>query len=722
MNPLDQLNDEQRAAAAHTEGAVLIFAGAGSGKTRVLTHRIAHLLAEHKAPAYAILAVTFTNKAAGELKSRLAQLVGPNASGLWVGTFHSIGVRILRRDGTHVGVAPNFVIYDETDQRQLVRDILRDLNLDEKHFSPGSLLNQISRAKERCLGPEAFANTADGRLATTVASVYAEYHKRLSAADALDFDDLIMRTLALLERDDPVSASWCERFKYLVVDEYQDVNEAQYRMVRALSRGSGNICVVGDDDQSIYGFRGADHRIILRFERDFPGAATYRLERNYRSTQPILTAANALVSHNTQRHPKKLWTSREGGKPATVYAAGTERDEARFVVDAIRTGVRELGRSLADHVVLYRTNAQSRAFEEALLVEGLPYRVVGGVGFYARAEVKDSLAYLRYIVNRNDGVSLRRIVNAPRRGIGQSTLNVISDEGAHRGLSFAQAMTDAELVAKVAPKRAKDIASFLAAIDRFAEIGSAVGPAKLLVSVLEDTGYAAELRAEDTVEAQSRLENLQELIGVAREYEEREGPDVPGFLANISLVSDLDAMREGESAVTLMTLHMVKGLEFPVVFLCGLEEGIFPHNRALIDPADVEEERRLCYVGVTRAIEELCLTHAKRRNSFGSAYLHPPSRFLGEMSGLTFLNAPAIPAVGLSGGWDDLAMPAPSISEADVDLSAGDRVVHAKFGVGTVLEVRGAGGDAFVTVDFTDVGRKNIMLNYARLEKVPLNS
>jgi DNA helicase-2/ATP-dependent DNA helicase PcrA len=718
MNPLDSLNDEQRAAAAHTEGAVLIFAGAGSGKTRVLTHRIAYLLAEGLAPAHAILGVTFTNKAAGELKSRLAALVGPAAFGLWVGTFHSIGVRVLRRDGAAVGVAPNFVIYDEADQRQLVREILRDFNLDEKHFSPGSLLNQISRAKERCQTPDVFANSADGQLATTVSSVYAEYQRRLAAANALDFDDLIMRTLALVERDDEVGEAWRHKFRYLLVDEYQDVNEAQYRMVRALSRGSGNICVVGDDDQSIYAFRGADHRIILRFERDFPGAATFRLERNYRSTAPVLAAANALVRHNTQRHPKKLWTSREGGAPVRVYVAANERDEARFVVETIRASVAQQGRSLGEHVVLYRTNAQSRAFEEAMLVEGLPYRVVGGVGFYARAEIKDSLAYLRYIVNRNDGVSLRRIINAPRRGIGQSTLTAISDEGARRGLSFAQAMSDGGLVRHVAPKKAKDIEAFLRSIDRFAEDSAPLGPARLLVSVLEDTGYARELRAEDTVESQARMENLQELIGVAREYEEREGPDVSGFLANVSLVSDLDAMREGESAITLMTLHMVKGLEFPVVFLCGLEEGIFPHNRSLVDPADIEEERRLCYVGVTRAIDELYLTHAKRRMTFGSAYLHPPSRFLEEMTGLTYLNAPSIPSLGFAAGWHDIALPSPTAADEAPDLNAGDRVVHAKFGTGTVLEVRGAGGDAFVTVDFETAGKKSIMLNYARLEKV----
>jgi DNA helicase II / ATP-dependent DNA helicase PcrA len=716
MDPLELLNEEQRAAASHTDGAVLIFAGAGSGKTRVLTHRIAHLLAGDKAPAHRILAVTFTNKAAGELKTRLHTLVGPQAHGLWVGTFHSIGVRILRRDGKAVGVAPNFVIYDEADQRSLVREVLRDLNLDERHYAPGAVLAQISRAKERLIDPAAFADTADGQLSPNVAALYSEYQRRLNLSNALDFDDLIMRTIALLRSGGSEAKQWSERFAYILVDEYQDVNEAQYRMVRGLSAGSGNICVVGDDDQSIYAFRGADHRIILRFERDFANAATYRLERNYRSTSPVLSAANALVAHNTQRHHKKLWTSREGGKPVRVYAASTDRDEARFVVETIREGVIGDGRSLGDHVVLYRTNAQSRSFEEAMLVAGMPYRVVGGVGFYARAEVKDALAYLRYLLNRADGVSLRRIINAPKRGIGPTTLNAIADEGARRGLTFATALADQDVVGAVAPKKVKDIASFMHDIEAFTTIANDQGPAAALLSIIEDTGYARELREEDTPESRARLENLEELIGVARDYAEREGPDLAGFLSNISLVSDLDAMKEGESAVTLMTLHMAKGLEFPVVFLCGLEEGIFPHNRALVDPHEIEEERRLCYVGVTRAIDELYLTYAKRRTTFGSAYLHPPSRFLEEMTGLEFLNAPAMPIIGLGGTWEDVAVPAPI--EREIELVVGDTVSHPKFGSGVVLEVRGAGGDAFVTVDFGAVGRKSIMLNYARLEKV----
>jgi DNA helicase-2/ATP-dependent DNA helicase PcrA len=716
VDPLDSLNEQQRAAASHTDGAVLIFAGAGSGKTRVLTHRIAHVLAHQKAPAERILAVTFTNKAAGELKMRLHGLVGPQAHGLWVGTFHSIGVRILRRDGRIVGVAPNFVIYDEADQRSLMREVLRDLNLDERHYAPGAVLAQISRAKERLIDPPAFADSAEGQLSPNVASLYSEYQRRLNLASALDFDDLIMRTLALLRSQAPEAKRWAERFAYILVDEYQDVNEAQYRMVRALSAGSGNICVVGDDDQSIYAFRGADHRIILRFERDFSGAATFRLERNYRSTSPVLDAANALVSHNSQRHKKRLWTAREGGAPVRVYAATTDRDEARFVLETIREGVIEQGRSLGDHVVLYRTNAQSRAFEEAFLVAGVPYRVVGGVGFYARAEVKDALAYLRYLLNRDDGVSLRRIINAPRRGIGPTTLNAIADEGARSGRTFAQAMADMEIVGKVAPKKAKDIERFMHDIEAFTTIANEQGPAAALLSIIEDTGYARELRDEDTPESRARLENLEELIGVARDYVEREGPDLAGFLANISLVSDLDAMKEGESAVTLMTLHMAKGLEFPVVFLAGLEEGVFPHNRALIDPHEIEEERRLAYVGVTRAMDELYLSYAKRRTTFGSAYLHPPSRFLEEMTGLEYLNAPAMPAMGSGGTWDEIAAPAPI--ERDLELEPGDTVSHPKFGSGTVLEVRGAGGDAFVTVDFGAVGRKSIMLNYARLEKI----
>ncbi|MBC5805599.1 MAG: ATP-dependent DNA helicase PcrA [Candidatus Eremiobacter antarcticus] len=718
MDPLESLNEEQQAAASATEGAVLIFAGAGSGKTRVLTHRVAHLLASGRAPAHRILAVTFTNKAAGELKSRLAQLVGNNAHGLWVGTFHSIGVRILRRDGSSVGVGPNFVIYDETDQRALIKEILRELNLDDRHFPPGSMLAQISRAKERCLSADAFSDSAEGQLSKTVAAVYARYERRLTQANALDFDDLIMKALALLERGDETARNYSQRFRYVLVDEYQDVNEAQYRMVRALSRGSGNLCVVGDDDQSIYSFRGADHRIILRFERDFAGAQTFRLQRNYRSTAHVLNAANALVAHNTQRHDKKLWTRREGGKPVYVYAAATDREEARFIIELVRRGIRDEGRSFNDFAVLYRTNAQSRAVEEAMLSEGMPYRIVGGVGFYARLEVKDALSYLRYIANRDDGISLRRIINAPRRGIGQSTLNAIADEGARRGMTFAQALANEDVVRTAAPKRARDIAAFLRDIEQFARVGEERGPSALLVSVLEETGYVRELQADNTPESLSRIENLQELIGVARDYEEREGPDLLGFLATISLVSDLDAMDESASAVTLMTLHMAKGLEFPVVVLCGLEEGTFPHNRALLDPSEVEEERRLCYVGMTRAMDDLYLTFARRRMTYGSAYMHPPSRFFGEMSGLEYLNAPPLPTVGSTGSsWQDVALPAP-LEREPLDVSVGDVVVHQKFGRGTVADMRGAGGDAFVTIDFEQAGRKSIMLNYAKLEKL----
>ncbi len=718
MDPLASLNEEQRSAAAETSGAVLIFAGAGSGKTRVLTHRVAYLLAQKRAPARQILAVTFTNKAAGELKSRLAQLVGDEARGLWVGTFHSIGVRILRRDGAAVGVAQNFVIYDEADQRALIKEILKDLNLDERHFPPGNLLGQISRAKERCQTSDFFAASAEGQLSKTAVAVYAQYERRLAQANALDFDDLIMKPLALLERGDDLAKHYQHRFTYVLVDEYQDVNEAQYRMVRALSRGSGNICVVGDDDQSIYSFRGADHRIILRFERDFPGAKTFRLERNYRSTTAVLGAANALVTHNTQRHHKQLWTSREGGKPVSVFSANTDREEARFIVELIKAGVREEGRSFNDYAVLYRTNAQSRSVEEAMLSDGMAYRVVGGVGFYARAEVKDALSYLRYIANRKDGLSLRRIINAPRRGIGQSTLNAIAEEGARRGLTFPEALADGPTVQAAAPKKTRDIAAFLHEIEVFSGIAER-GPAALLISVLEETGYVRELQAEDTPEAQSRIENLQELIGVARDYEEREGLDLLGFLSNISLVSDLDAMDVSASAVTLMTLHMAKGLEFPVVVLCGLEEGVFPHNRSLLDSSEIEEERRLCYVGMTRAMDELYLTFARRRMTYGSAYMHPPSRFFGEMEGLDYLNAPPVPAVGGSiGGWDDVALPPPALTQAPLDLRAGDRVRHQKFGDGVVVDVRGAGGDAFVTVQFDDVGRKSIMLNYAKMEKL----
>ncbi|MBV9271266.1 MAG: UvrD-helicase domain-containing protein, partial [Candidatus Eremiobacteraeota bacterium] len=627
----EKLNDVQAAAVRHANGPCLIFAGAGSGKTRVLTHRIAYLLDELNVYPDRILAVTFTNKAAGEMKTRLERMVGNAARDLWVGTFHSICVRMLRRDGGKVGIASNFAIIDDADQRSLVRDILADLDYDERQMSPGACLSEISKAKNALIWPDKYHEKNTSFLGERYANVYHEYQRRLSESNSLDFDDLIVRTIDLFEKDGATREKWQNKFQYILVDEYQDVNFAQYKLIATLGAKHKNITVVGDDDQSIYSWRGSDYRMILRFEEDFRGAKVFKLEENYRSTQTILDAANALVHNNKTRQPKKLFTNRAEGEKITAFGADTERSEARYVVEKIKELVRE-GSAYRDFLVLYRTNAQSRVFEEALIAEGIPYRVVGGVGFYARAEIKDVIAYLRYIENPADAIAFKRIVNVPRRSIGQQTLASLVTAANHAGMSVGQAVFDKELLKKAVPKKTKELERFAELVETLRSRVKGYSIADLLVAVMEESGYVRELRNEDTADARTRLENLQELVGVAREYEHNE-PEatLASFLANIALISDLDALDADSSYVTMMTLHGAKGLEFQNVFLTGLEEGVFPHSRALVDMTELEEERRLAYVGVTRAMDRLFLSYAERRTLFGNTFAHPKSRFLEEM-------------------------------------------------------------------------------------------
>src|SRR5580700_3346996 len=527
------LNDVQSAAVRQTDGPVLIFAGAGSGKTRVLTHRIAHLLRELRVGPDRILAVTFTNKAAGEMKSRLQNMVGPVARDVWAGTFHAMCVRILRRDGSRIGIGPTFAVIDDSDQRQLVKEILDDLDYDERQLAPGACLAEIDKAKNALMWPEEYAQRQTSFVGERIANVYAEYQRRLNESNSLDFDDLIVRTIDLLERDKAAREKYQHKFEYVLVDEYQDVNAAQYRLIALLAGYHGNVTVVGDDDQSIYSWRGSDYRMILRFEEDFPGAATFKLEENYRSTQRILDAANALVDNNKTRAPKKLFTRRDGGESITVYPAATERDEARYVVEKIKNLVRD-GAAYRDFLVLYRTNAQSRVFEEALIADGIPYRVVGGVGFYARAEVKDTVAYLRYILNPSDAIAFKRIVNVPRRGIGQQTLAALVQSANASHLSVGEAIFDGELLRTAVPKKLKELERFAELIGDFRKRADTMSVGDLLVNVMEDSGYVRELQAEDTHDARARLENLQELIGVAREYEANDPEaSLAGFLANL---------------------------------------------------------------------------------------------------------------------------------------------------------------------------------------------
>jgi DNA helicase-2/ATP-dependent DNA helicase PcrA len=702
----------------HTDGPVLIFAGAGSGKTRVLTHRIAYLLNEKKVFPDRILAVTFTNKAAGEMKSRLEKMVGSVARDLWVGTFHSTCVRILRRDGKKIGIASNFAIMDDTDQRSIVRDVLHELNFDERQISPGAALDEIGKAKNALLTPDQYETKNTSFFGERVAQVYREYDRRLRESNGLDFDDLIAKTIELLETDVEVRTRYQNKFRYILVDEYQDVNFAQYRLCAILAGEHKNLTVVGDDDQSIYSWRGSDYKNILRFEQDFPGATVFKLEENYRSTQTILNVANELVSQNTTRSDKKLFTNRAVGDPVTVYGAETERAEARYAIEKIKELVRE-GAAYRDFLVLYRTNAQSRVFEEGFLGEGIPYRVVGGVGFYARAEIKDMMAYLRYIVNPSDAVAFRRIVNVPRRSIGQQTLASLVDAASAAGVSVGQTVFDKELLRRAVPKKQKELERFAELIVSLRERAGELSISDLLVAVMEESGYIRELQSEDTSDARSRLENLQELIGVAKEFEGQEDAgSLDDFLANIALVSDLDTLDPNTSFVTLMTLHAAKGLEFPNVFLTGLEDGVFPHNRALTDMTELEEERRLAYVGLTRAMDRLFLSYAMRRTLFGNTFAHPKSRFLEEAPSIEVIGT-VVPMPRPAGGrWREVSIHETAGASVDMELNVGDRVRHPKWGEGLVSAVTGAGGDGLLTISFPNVGEKMLMRKYAPLEKV----
>lgn len=713
------LNDVQRAAVEHTDGPVLIFAGAGSGKTRVLTHRIAYLLEEKKVFPDRILAVTFTNKAAGEMKARLERMVGAPARDLWVGTFHSMCVRMLRRDGRKIGIAPNFAIMDADDQRAIAREVIADLDFDERQITPGAALAEISKAKNNLWSPDEYEEKNPSFAGERYAQVYREYDRRLAESNGLDFDDLIARAIKLLDEDDDARTRYQTKFKYVLVDEYQDVNYAQYRLVATLAKEHGNITVVGDDDQSIYSWRGSDYRMILRFEEDFPGAKVFKLEENYRSSQTILTAANELVQNNPNRSAKTLFTKRAEGEKITAFQAESERAEVRYVMEKIKEHVRE-GAAYRDFLVLYRTNAQSRYFEEGFLAEGIPYRVVGGVGFYARTEVKDMLSYLRYIVNPSDAVAFRRIVNVPRRSIGQQTLASLLEAANQAGQSVGTAVFDSNLLKRAVPKKQRELERFAELIADLREKAQTFGVAELLVAVMEESGYLRELQADETPDGKARVENLQELITVAREFEANPetGNTIDDFLAQIALISDIDTLDPESSFVTLMTMHAAKGLEFPIVFLTGLEEGVFPHTRALTDMTELEEERRLAYVGVTRAMDRIYLSFAARRTLFGNTFSHPKSRFIEEMPSVEVIGGIGIGPRPGGGRWREVSIHENAGAGVGMDLNAGDRVRHPKWGEGTVVEVVGAGGDGLLSINFPNVGQKMVMLKYAPLEKV----
>jgi DNA helicase-2/ATP-dependent DNA helicase PcrA len=754
------LNPVQREAASAPDGPLLIVAGAGSGKTRVLTHRIAYLIAEREISPFGLLAITFTNKAAGEMKERVAALVGPVARRMWVSTFHSACARILRREAPKLGYRSSFSIYDQSDSVRLVDYVRRDLNLDPKRFPPRKLHGAISAMKNDLVSVEQAEAEAMTEPERRLAAVYREYQRRLLEASATDFDDLLLLAVRLFREHPDSLAHWRGRFRHVLVDEFQDTNQAQWELVRMLAEEHRNVTVVGDHDQAVYGFRGADYRNLMRFEDEFPEATMVVLEQNYRSTQRILAAANAVIANNAARKPKHLWTEQVGGELITRYHAEDERDEAAYVAHEIARLTDTEGCRFADLAVFYRTNAQSRVIEEALVRAGIPYRVVGGVKFYDRREVKDALAYLRSLVNPDDEVSWKRIVNTPKRGVGDTSVAKVAAHAHAAGLTFRAALEQAA-TAGVGGKALGGIRDLL---DIMSEVEGAAdtGVAATVEAVLEDTGYLAELEADRSLEAESRIENLRELVGVCREFDEalargdvtglagiagvegdgdgqvdRDETVIPtgldrvqAFLEAVGLVTDLDDLDGEQSTVTLMTLHSAKGLEFPVVLLTGLEDGIFPHLRSLGDPDELEEERRLCYVGITRARERLYLCHAWSRTLFGATDYYPPSRFLDEVpeelvhalgveraSGIGS-HREAVVAAALRGGGGP-AGPVGARGAESLGIKVGDDVGHETFGEGVVLDLIGAGDRTEAVIRFRgDVGEKRLLLAWAPLQKL----
>ena len=715
---LRDLNPAQQEAVSRTEGPLLILAGAGSGKTRVLTHRIAFLLAKGVPPAN-ILAVTFTNKAAQEMKERVINLVGPVAAKIWISTFHAACVRILREDGSYLGLDKNFVIYDTQDQLIVVKEVMRELNLSEKSFNPRAVLASISGAKNELIGPQNYQHQAADFWAQAVAKVYPLYQRNLVKNSAVDFDDLIMSTVRLFSDFPGVLDKYQERFRYILIDEYQDTNHAQYNMVKLLAAKYRNLCVVGDDDQSIYSFRSADIRNILEFEKDYPEVTTVKLEQNYRSTQKILQAANGVIKNNSYRKAKTLWTENEPGQPATLYRAADEREEAWWVTQEIED-LCKAGGSYGDIGLLYRTNAQSRTFEEAFIQKGIPYKIVGGLRFYDRKEIRDILAYLRLIYNLQDRVSLRRIINTPKRGIGPATVERLIGFLEDTGLQLLEGLSQIREAGTLSTRAIKLLNEFYQFLLEMVQLRDSAGISHLTKEILEKSGYLQELKAEDTVEAKGRLENLDEFLALTAEFEkESDDKSLGGFLETVALVADVDHYDQEEEGVTLMTIHSAKGLEFPVVFLVGMEEGIFPHSRSLMDSAEIEEERRLCYVGMTRAKKRLFLTYATMRNLYGGTQYSIPSRFLGEISP-ELLDQPGARSFA-SGGKGKTPSPAiqPKAKEqAALELKAGDKVAHEKWGIGTVISLKGQGEAAQVTVAFPGLGIKELILSFAPLEKV----
>ncbi len=736
------LNRQQQDAVQTINGPMLILAGAGSGKTKVLTCRIAHLLQQGVRP-YRILAITFTNKAAAEMRERVDRMAGAAARDVWLFTFHAFCARVLRHDLEKLtGYSNNFAIYDTSDSKNLIKQVLKEMNLDDKRFPIPGIISHISNAKNALQTPEAYAQQAGEYYEQQVAKVYAAYQKKLQANNAVDFDDLLLLTLRLLKENAEVREKYQNKFDYIMVDEYQDTNHAQYLLTKLLAAGHKNICVVGDADQSIYGWRGADIQNILDFEKDYPNAKLVKLEQNYRSTQFILDAANAVIDNNSGRKPKRLWTDNDGGSEIVYYQAMDERDEARFVIERAQELQQREQAKLGDMAVLYRTNAQSRVFEEMLIKSGIAYNMVGGTKFYERKEIKDVLAYLRLIYNPSDSLSLLRIINVPRRGIGDATIARLAEYAAASGQSLFDVVSNAGDVPSLASRfvnKLDDLAGVL--FDLMGEAADA--PVKQLVEdVLQKTGYLAELETSGDAQDQSRVDNLHELLSVAEDFAakcERSGdePTLENFLADVALVADIDDADLDEDKITLMTLHSAKGLEFPTVFLVGMEEGIFPHSRTLMDESEIEEERRLCYVGITRAERHLFLSNARMRTIYGRSQYYPASRFLQEVPRNLiheYRRPQAQPRKAVretvsrteprhsTSGWSFASMaafmPADSSAAAGTSFRVGDKVMHKKWGAGTVVSVKPSEDGQEVNVAFAGAGIRSLLTKYAKLEKL----
>ena len=741
-NLLSELNPAQSAAVAHAGGPLLVVAGAGSGKTRVLTRRIAYLMsARHVAP-YQILAITFTNKAAGEMKARVGELVGPVAQSMWVSTFHSACVRILRQEAMRLGYSSSFSIYDSADSLRLITIVAKELNLDSKRYPARQFQAMISNAKNELMGPQDYVNAASNQFEQVTADVYTVYQQRLQRANAMDFDDLILKTVEVLQRFPEAKARFRSRFRHVLVDEYQDTNHAQYILVKELvgSESDGmppaELCVVGDADQSIYGFRGATIRNILQFELDYPNATTVLLEQNYRSTQNILSAANAVITKNVSRKEKNLWTDSGSGALLTGYVAENEHDEARFIADEIRQLQRDEKSQPGDTAIFYRTNAQSRVFEEVFMRSALPYKVVGGLRFYERREVKDLLAYLRVLANLDDEISLRRVINVPKRGIGDTSLDYVDLFAQEQGISFWQGLLRCSEVTGLPARAAQSIQDFTSMMSALHVLVEAkTRPSVIVEAALEQSGLLKELADSTDPQDEVRVENLKELVAVSMEYEERDFEELiedeeislAGFLEKVSLVADADEIPEGEDhggVVTMMTLHTAKGLEFPTVFLTGMEDGIFPHSRTLGEKDEVEEERRLAYVGLTRARKYLYISRAQYRSTWGAPNYNPPSRFLDEIPEdvIEWRNdsSTSVSASLIKRSRVATAPPPRATGKkiSAIELHIGERVSHDTFGVGTVVSIAGEGDKAEATIKFGQYGEKRLLLRYAPVEKL----